>query len=226
MGEIYEAVFTVQAGWAHAGRLISRRRPGAAMNRRGRPLAILLRPTADDAPCMCPPGLMKVYHHTPRERLPAPDTERTFGGDSRAGNLGWACSRRHGSPQPTTTLTTSGWDDRNDAGKPGDGTERASDGGWGLGSGRTVLVGYVHRSPSNLDNGGLGRVPACGGQIYACGIFAGPWAVVALWVGRAAQRGVYLGCAMVRWVSSPKERGADRGLDWIAVASRRLCSWR
>ena len=150
MGEIYEAVFTVQAGWAHAGRLISRRRPGAATNRCGRPLAILLRPSADDAPCMCPPGLMKVYHHTPRERLPAPDTERTFGGDSRAGNLGWACSRRHGSPQPTTTLTTSGWDDRNDAGQR---VPLALGGNWTLGmqsaclwgreqGGRSTPVGY------------------------------------------------------------------------------------
>ena len=95
--------------------------------------------------------------------------------------------------------------------KAGDGAERASDGEWRLGSGCTVLAGYVHRSPSCLYNGGVGRLPARVGQIDAPGMLAGTWVVVALWVGLAAQRGVSAG---------PETGEDDDGIPAIAERGR------
>ena len=70
----------VVAGRAHAVRLISRRRPGAATNRRVPALAILLRRATDDAPCMCTPGHGEVYHHTQKK-----NTGARWGADGRQG---------------------------------------------------------------------------------------------------------------------------------------------
>ena len=59
---------------------------GRRSNRCGPTLAVLLRRVADDAPCICTPGLlMGETPHTQKNKTPAPDGGRAAGDWSRAG---------------------------------------------------------------------------------------------------------------------------------------------